>query len=163
LAVVGSAEATTLDYAPVKFINHRMGHNSSSSAAPDIRTARFAALHEALRAMGELPEGHSFHVDAVTTAKAAGIIGFIAENFDVSVPQVFPQDGEAVVFTWGEGAMKRYLTIAGDDVDLMDVNKALRIRCEHNLSPNGSLEYNKLIDELGGAPISHSVSLEGNV
>ncbi|MBB3393269.1 hypothetical protein FHT82_006063 [Rhizobium sp. BK275] len=105
--------------------------------------------------MSALPPDHDFHVDPSSITRASEFLAVLAENFDIDPPKVLPQDGEAVVFTWDYGTLKRYLTIDPEQVDVMDLNKSLKVRCVHEIMSDQDAEaYAKLVGVIGAKPIS---------
>lgn len=133
------------------------GNNSATGSAYGFRSIRFSAVQEALANMGKLPSGHDFHVDEDITRRASDLIAVIAENFEVVPPKLFPQDGEAVVFTWDYGPVKRYLTVDDEDVSVMDLHKGTHFRCHHDVQEDGDAYYSALVKLIGASPLAHSV------
>lgn len=123
------------------------------------RSAKFSALQEALSKMGRLPAEHDFHVDGKAVVKASELLALLASNFDIDPPRVMPQDGEAVVFTWDFGELKRYLTVDPELVDIMDLHKALQMRCVHEIdAADGREVYPDLITLIGARPLSSTTA-----
>jgi hypothetical protein len=124
-----------------------------------MRAVQFAALMEAIRRMADLPPRHEYHLDAETAKRAQNILGQILQNFSNKPPRLFPHEGESLVMTWDEGDIKRLLTIAGEELDILDLNKRSQVRC--------SLEFDLTADQvgewfpsLGGVP--NSLTFAGN-
>lgn len=93
---------------------------------------RLTLLHEAIGKLGDLPSEHELHIDATTKDRAVQFLNLIGQ--DGQLPKLFPQDGEALVFTWDAGARKRMITIAGEEISGMDIDKKTRMRCDYDLS-----------------------------
>lgn len=133
-------------------------HYRSSSRPNSLRGLRFAALYEALHTLGTLPEDHQFHLDPVVAKRASNYLGMISTNLDIEPPRLFPQDGEAAVFTWDIGPIKRLFTVDVDDVDLTDVNRNTMMRCDHELPEDWREQFPALLQELGGKILAFSSS-----
>ncbi len=128
--------------------------NETDYRPNSLRAFHFVALQRALQSMCTLPEDHEFHVDPAAARNAANLLGLVSENFNISPPRVLPQDGEAVVFTWDFGRLKRYLTVDEHEVDLMDLDKEMQSRQIHDIASDSGNSYTKLINILGIQPIS---------
>lgn len=132
------------------------GHNGSSTAPNFVRSDAYLNLVEAITVMSRLPVEHDFHVDREVALKASDILAVMYENFDISPPKVMSQEGDAVVFTWDYGDLKRYLTIDADEWDVMDLHKKLRMRCVHECEGEGREQIHELISVIGAHPFSSS-------
>ncbi|CAD7023082.1 hypothetical protein REJC140_00087 [Pseudorhizobium endolithicum] len=124
------------------------------------RSIRFAVLQQAIKHMALLPDDHTLHVDAEAAERASSILAVISQNFSVKPPKVMPQDGEGVVFTWDYGDLKRYLTVEEDDLDVMDLNKRLGVKCVHDVAHDMTV-FEKLV-ELIGAPPASSTTMDAD-
>lgn len=100
-----------------------------------------------------LPKDHDFHVESAAAGRASDLLGLISENFNITPPRVMPQDGEAVVFTWDYGDLKRYLTVDENDLDVMDLHKTRRVRCVHDIEVGGDQPYAALVKIIGVDPV----------
>ena len=120
----------------------------------------YEELFTAIKCMTELPHDNHFHLDALSGNLAMNLLGFIKEQVDVAPPKLYNQSGEAVVFTWDLGELKRYLTVAEDEIDLMHMSKISRFRCEETLTDHGKIDYRKLLSLLGPSPLNNSISTE---
>lgn len=120
------------------------------------RALRFSKIVEAIRRMADLPPDHNFHIDAETAKKSQTILALLMNNFDLDVPKMFPQEGEALVLTWDSENIKRYLTVDKAELDLLDLNKRTRVRCAHELAFDGPEDLKDWIIKLGGLPLSNS-------
>lgn len=138
-------EASTSDIATIEYRTS----GASVDRSNNLRISRFAAVQGALQTMCRLPKDHDFHIDPATASKASDLLGLISENYDVSPPKVIPQDGEAVVFTWDFGELKRYLTVDEEEIDVMDLHKTRRIRCVHEIAIEGDHPYAALAQMIG--------------
>lgn len=120
----------------------------------------YGELFAAITKMADLPDGNELHLDRVAAERAIAVLSFIKEHTRVSAPKLMNQDNEAVVFTWNFGDLKRYLTVAEDEVDVMFLHKPRQFRCEEVLTHGGELDYPKLMKSIDPEPKSSS-TIEG--
>jgi hypothetical protein len=136
------------DYVPVKKIERKV--NSSSVARnQNYRSTRFLALYETLKSLPELPEDDIFHLSLEVCDRAVDFVGLIAANLTIDPPRFFPQDGEAAVFTWDDGTVKRLLTLDAEDIDILDVHKETFMKCPHNIPNDKEKRQTFILTELG--------------
>lgn len=117
----------------------------------------YAAIQGAIHTMALLPETHSFHVDADAAHRASDLLGIMWENFQIEPPKVLPQDGEAVVFTWDHGDIKRYVTVDREDVDVMDLHKQMQVKCIHEVQFDNEHALSDFVNTIGMLPSSITV------
>ena len=138
------------------------GFQSSTSRPNSLRGIKFAALHHALLSLGNLASDHAFYLDPDVAKRASDYLGLISKNLDIDPPRFFPQDGEAAVFTWNIGEIKRLFTVDADELDLMYVNTRSSIRCDHLLPEGREEQIASILEELG-ARSSASSAMDGDV
>lgn len=141
-------QATATDNGTARWLG-----NSPSSAD------RLVMLHEAIAKLAALPPEHDMHIDAATRDQATVFLNLLAQQHG-PLPKIFPQDGEALVFTWDVGRRKRVVTVAGDDVSGMDIDPRLRVRCDYDLPlvpPDARAEW---LHKIGGGPVGSSTGEE---
>lgn len=138
-----------------------LSESAAASRPNSLRGAKFAALQEALLTLASFPEGHDFHLDQAAATRASSFLGLLSNNLDIDPPRLFPQDGEAAVFTWDLGAVKRLLTVDAEEEDLMDINRNTMMRCDYDLPIEEELRLAALLDELGAQHLTLSSSLSG--
>lgn len=128
----GSTYAQTLfaDYASV----YSTGSSNATGLSNSPRASYFHQLTESIHQLAALPEFDPMHIDAETKAYAVDLVGLIRDQFDIEAPQFFPQDAEALVLTWDKGRVKRLLTIAGEEVSLLDLDRATQKRAYHDVN-----------------------------
>lgn len=131
--------------------------NVSFSQGNTERACRYAAIQSAIHTMALLPESHSFHVDARAVYKASDLLGVMWENFHIEPPKVLPQDGEAVVFTWDHGDIKRYVTVDDEDVDVMDLHKTTQVKCIYEVQLDDEHAFSEFVNTIGLIPSSSTV------
>lgn len=134
-------DATNNETAPAGASHHtaessvaRWLRESGASIPNSDRAWKFMLLKEVIRRMALLPDHDSLYVDDATSRNAVDLVGLMAANFEIEAPKVFSHDAEAVVMTWDLGEIKRLLTIAGMETDLLDVHKPTQIRCHYDIS-----------------------------
>jgi hypothetical protein len=150
------------EYVPVRKIE-RAASSTTVSRNHNYRTSRFLALYEVLKSLAKLPEDDSFHLAPHVCDKAADFVGLIATNLTIDAPLFFPQDGEAAVFTWDNGTVKRLLTVDSEDVDILDVNKNTFVKCSHSTPADDSNKYAFALAELAKYSTSSNSSTEHDV
>ncbi|MEZ2329946.1 hypothetical protein AB6802_09495 [Mesorhizobium sp. RCC_202] len=120
------------------------------------RSIRFAKLLETIRRMARLPEHDDFYIDAKTAANSEAIVAVLWNNFELDAPKMFPHEGDSLVLTWDSTVLKRLLTIADEDLDLLEMNKKSKVRCEQELSFKSPDDLKNWIMQLGGLPSAKS-------
>lgn len=137
--------------------------NLTTAKPNSARASHYSMLQQAIQTMCKLPLSHNLHVDAKAAQRASDILGMISENFEVSPPKVLPQDGEAVVFTWDFGDIKRYLSIDEEEVDVLDLHKTLMTRFSHEITIDGDHPYAAIIELVGSKPSSVTSSPDKDI
>ncbi|KQV08912.1 hypothetical protein ASC68_00890 [Devosia sp. Root105] len=97
------------------------------------RSLDFLLLSETIGRLAQLPPSDPLHIDDVTSRYATNLVGLMRSTFDLAPPHIFPQDAEALVMTWEDGGIAKLLTIAGEEVSLLDLHKASQLRCYHEV------------------------------
>lgn len=126
-------------------------NESSLPKLDNFRKWHYLSLQKALFSLSHLDEEDDFHITPEVAERASVVLGIIAENIDIDPPKFFPQDGEAAVFTWEEGNIKRFLTVDDEDIDLMDLEKTSFIQCSYDLPEDGNEQLSFALKELSGA------------
>lgn len=121
------------------------------------RAASFYKLWRAIDLMRRMPEGHDMHVDTKVAEKAIQFLAKVNSNWEVDAPKLLPDNEEALTLTWDYGTIKRFLTVAADEFDLMDINKRSRVRCTHEVLDDESNSYEALLSKMGWLPRTESV------
>jgi hypothetical protein len=136
--------------------------SSDSSARPNsLRGEKFAALHHTLLTLSTLHDDHDYHLPRNVAQRASDFLGVLSKNLDIDPPLFFPQDGEAAVFTWDVGSIKRLLTVDSDELDLMAVNRKNMVRCDYDLPSDPEEQLGELITLLGVQITSSSTQTSG--
>jgi hypothetical protein len=118
----------------------------------------YGELASAIEKMSKLSDNDEYHIQTEAAQKALTVLAFIRENVAVEPPKILNQSGEAISFTWNLGNIKRYLTVADDEIDLMLLQKPNGVRCEETLSVGEDIDWAKILNRLGGAVKSASWS-----
>lgn len=141
---------------PVESVKSVKANASSSSPGKghNLRYAQFLALHEALCAVGNLPPDSGLFLPQDVVVRARDMLGLISANFKIEPPKFFPQEGEAAVFTWDDGKLKRLLTIDSEEADYMAVDKESFISCRHDVPASPPLSIGFFLKELGSLSTS---------
>lgn len=135
-------------------------HSILPTSRPNsLRGVRFAALHETLLTLSTLPEEHPYYLGVAAATRASNYLGILANNLDIDPPRLFTEDGEAAVFTWDLGKVKRLLTVDAEEEDLMDIDRATMVRCDHTLPSDDDLRLGALLNELGSQHLNFAKSL----
>ncbi|MBP0439552.1 hypothetical protein [Tianweitania sediminis] len=137
-------------------VDRSQGNLTPLAKPNDERSLKYYALYEAIRRMARLPKGHDFHIDTESAKHAEELLAVFATNFKGRAPKMFAQDGEAVVLTWDFDVLKRYLTIAGQELDLMDIGRASKMRCDYELDYDKADDFRKLLLLFGDEPLSET-------
>jgi hypothetical protein len=98
------------------------------------RSWHFHFVNEAIGRMAQLPPSDPLHIDEATSRYAANLVGLMRNTFEIDPPKIFPQDAEALVMTWEEGEFTKLLTIAGEEVSLLDMHNPSQLRCYHDVA-----------------------------
>lgn len=120
----------------------------------------YAEIFQTIDQMTKLPEDDPLSLEPVVAHKALNLLGFLKEQMKIDPPKIINQDGEALALTWVAGNLKRYLTIADDEVDLMHLSLNQPFRCEEVLSQEDQLPYKAIFERLSAQPKSRSTESE---
>ena len=144
-----------LPESPVKFKHVKMSNSTLPSLSAPRRNS-FASLHDLIGRMADLPVGHGLAIDKATSEEAQRFLNIIAQR-RVDAPKVFAHGGDTVVFEWDFDIIERFLTIAGNEMSLLEMRKDDEIRCEGDVDLS-SPELRKFwLTVLGGPPRSSSI------
>jgi hypothetical protein len=155
--VMTSTGSTMLEPTPLPFAAVYL--SNATPTATGNRAERYASLQEVLRTLALFPDDDGFHLEKEVADRASDFLGFLSENVNIDAPLFFPQDGDAAVFTWDFGAVKRLLTLDVDEASSQDIHKRTFVRCRHDF---GDADYYTIMSELGATLSPSSTSVEGN-
>lgn len=65
-----------------------------------------------------LPVDHDFHLNKDVASKAAHILSWLQSNTTAEAPRVINEEGDAVIFTWDDGSVKKYLCVDDSEVEI---------------------------------------------
>jgi hypothetical protein len=116
----------------------------------------YSELFQAIDQMTKLSSTEPLALDEKVAHKALNVLGFIREQMKIEPPRIINQDGDALSFTWIYGSLKRYLTIADDEVDLMHLSLNHPFRCEEVLSNEDEIPYREILLRLSALPNSRT-------
>lgn len=117
----------------------------------DYRRHHYLSLQKTLSTLSKLSEDNSFYLSPAVTERASRLLGIIYQNVSIDAPKFFPQDGEAVVFTWDDVTVKRFLTVDDEELDLLDMEKTNYVRCRYAMPEAPEDQISFALNELGGA------------
>lgn len=131
----------------------------SSSSQGETNWVRhvYEEITSAIVQMTKLPSDSDFHLNNATGQRAIEILGFIRENLNLEMPKIINQDGEALSFTWQSGTVKRYLNVALEEVDMMELDLQTRLRKESTICGTGDVDLARLIEALNAQTRANTV------
>jgi len=126
-----------------------------TGAATNLETAvvaqdhAYMMLYDAVANMAALPEGQEYAIDAETARTADRFIALMA-LYNVPAPKVFSHGGDAVVFTWELGDVRRYVTVGDSEISVLDAHRANKMQCSAEFSLGGDIPVESWMVLLGG-------------
>lgn len=111
---------------------------------------------ESIARLTELDLDDPYHLDADAGRRAVEILSFLRHNVKINAPRVLPEGEEDIALTWESDALKRYLSVSLDSVEIMDVIKADRSRTIEQVGDNTHVDLKKLIEILSAQTNSQS-------
>ena len=118
-----------------------------------LRHSAFATLAAAVRKLATLPPGDELAISEETSKTSLDVLNLIAGR-TVEAPKLMPFEGEALILTWDYGRIKRYLKINGDDIHLLDYQRAPSMRCEADWDFSDPADRLGWLKEVAGSPTS---------
>lgn len=107
---------------------------------------------EVLRAifdMTRLPPDHPFHLNESLAHRAANVLSAIVNTTAIPAPKIINEHGEALTFTWKLDAVKRYLSVDDEIVELRDSSLSGPEEWEIELGDKEELDIREIIDIWG--------------
>lgn len=124
-----------------------MSADSHTGIGSNSYQTRLMEILSEITKLGTLPEESPFHVHSDIAKYVRSSLAYLAYNYPIDDPKLFPESGECLSLTWEAGNLKQYLSFYRDAVDLTYYNKALNLSCHEFLVDGGLSELN--LDELG--------------
>ncbi|TYB89029.1 hypothetical protein [Oceaniovalibus sp. ACAM 378] len=121
--------------------------NAKPRRKSNYETSLFHDLMGAISQMSNLPDRHHLHIDRNLSERAQSLLSIVCENTSAPAPKIKNEEGEAVVFTWRIGDVKKYLTIDDEQIDMLEVGPEDCTKST-NLSNGGSLDLKSLLAEM---------------
>ena len=145
----------------VKRVTGNSGDEGTALSATKPRsnweTHLFEEVNQLIFEMSHLPSGHDFHLDEGVARRAADVLAAISSNSLIGAPRLINEEGVAVLFTWEEGDLKKYLCVDGDDVELRVRKPGTQFSTCETLSNDGIFNVSTLLNALGAGIKSGSV------
>lgn len=116
------------------------------------RSEKFRKLWRAIDTMSRMPEGDELHLSQATAKVAIKFLATLHDNWNVEAPLLLPDDSEYVSLTWDAGMVKRFVSLAPEEYDALDLNKTTRIRCKFEVPSTDPAAFDKLIEHLEFSP-----------
>lgn len=123
-------------------------------------SSRFASLSTVLKLMRDLPQDDDQAIDEETKVDAELLLSYISTH-DIPPPKLFSHGGDAVVFTWEQSDVLRYLTVSGGDFSVLDMHRRTRMKCKSELTPIRSQGTGDQLQRLRGMAYIGSGTTEG--
>ncbi len=144
-----------------RFRNHVFHENAGQSANTRLSNwdaYLYAEIADAINRMSRLSEDDELFLDKEVARRALTVLGFLKDHAAINPPKILNHGGEALAFTWMIQGIKRYLTVADDEVDLMSLSPDL-LPQEEVLSQGSGIPYPEILKKLRSAPISNRTAL----
>ena len=151
--LVGSQASSKVD------VPHPVGASSVEGLSQEW-SSRFASLSAVLKLMRDLPPDDDQAIDEETKADAELLLSYISTH-DIPPPKLFSHGGDAVVFTWEQPDVLRYLTVSGGDFSVLDMHRRTRMKCKSELTPIRSQGTDDQLQRLRGVAYIGSGTTEG--
>ena len=151
--IVGSQSSSKTDFP------HPVGASSVEGLSQEW-SSRFAGLSTILKLMHDLPQDDDQAIDEETKADAELLLSYISTH-DIPPPKLFSHGGDAVVFTWEQPDILRYLTVSGGDFSVLDMHRRTRMKCKSELTPIRSQGTDDQLQRLRGVAYIGSGTTEG--
>lgn len=78
-------------------------------------------LFAAVGWMAKLPDDHELHMDEAVADCANRYLAILQNHTKASPPKIMNDCGEAALFTWTMGDVKRYLSVSPEDIGLLEI------------------------------------------
>jgi len=122
--------------------------STNSSLSSDFVGKRFDALLEAIARLPTMPKFSEFYMEPDAAKKACDFLGLLRQNYDVTPPKIIPEENDTVVLTWDMGEYSRYLSVADDWYDLLDIHHTKNFRCKHEIPQDEQGALHVLVNQL---------------
>lgn len=109
----------------------------------------FEELQRTIYLMFRLPEEHDLHLDPAVAWRASEILGWIKSNTDAEAPRIINEDGDTLMFTWDEGALKKYLCIDDSEIEIEARRKGAPYVASEVVGHSDFLDVKRLTELLG--------------
>lgn len=119
------------------------------------RSMRFSRATSVISALAHLHPTDDFAIGADTAQTALSLLGQLRDRLG-EPPRLMPFDETALVLTWDFGSIKRYLTVDGEDMHILDLQKISGMRCETEIDMTSAQSREKWLYDLAGSPTSKS-------
>ncbi|MCY4184966.1 MAG: hypothetical protein OXC82_01320 [Rhodobacteraceae bacterium] len=123
-------------------------HNNLNHLLSNWDVRVYLKIHQAIDQMTRLPEEDQLYLDQKIATRAINLLGFLKEQLKIPPPKIINQNGEALAYTWVLGKIKRYLIVADDAVDLMELSIDGKDSYEEVLSQDEDLPFDKIMERL---------------
>lgn len=134
--------------------------NSTAPVPSRDRLQRHLALYELVGKLPSLPIGHPMAVEADVAKHALQVLDYLA-GFEDQVPSVFAHGGDAVVLKWEDGDISRYLTVGGNDVNLLEMRRTdANSKSETDYDLEDAQQRQALLEAIGSIPSSASTLVD---
>lgn len=128
-------------------------HWCNSSYVPNsTRSQKFRNLWRAIDTMSRMPEGDELHLSQATAKIAVKFLAALHDNWNVDAPLLLPDDSQYVSLTWDAGIVKRFVSLAPEEYDALDLNRISRVRCKFEVPSADPAALDKLIEHLEFSP-----------
>lgn len=146
---VGSAEVET----------YRIVARKSGGSSEDRPVGLFSAIEKSIAMLPHLPEDDENYLCSEAAEKALLVLS-VLRHANVPPPRIIPEDPDALSFTWDSSELKRFLTVALDEVDVTHVHRPTKSRARRAVNFGDKIRAQDVFSAIGAAPINRSMSIE---
>lgn len=119
----------------------------------------FHAIENTILMLSSLPEDDENFVCKEAVDKAIRVLS-VLRHANVPPPRIYPEDGDAISFTWDSLDLKRFLTVALDEVDVTHVYRPTRERARKTVFVGNEIDPKGVFSAIGALPRNKSLSVE---
>ncbi|MDX2483804.1 MAG: hypothetical protein QNK42_09135 [Pseudodonghicola sp.] len=150
----GNATADVSDKTDYRTISSKFGGSSE-----DRPVGLFHSIEKTISMLPTLPEDDENYLCPEAAKKAILILSAL-RHANMPPPRIIPEDADALSFTWDSLFIKRFLTVALDEVDITHVHRPTRKRARRTVFVGEKIQPRELFTAIGAAPINKSLSVE---
>lgn len=147
-----TASSSSITKVVSRICNPEFQHHASTHQIRKLsnwQTHIFEELQRTIYLMHRLPPSHDLHLDPAVAWRASEILGWIKSNTDAEPPKVINEEGETLMFTWDEGAVKKYLCVDDSDIEIEARRKGSPYVASEVVGHSNLLDAKRLTELLG--------------